>query len=816
MDINTEKDHASGVNTGFSWRRGLQAPGLPWIAALAVVLFILLHESLIGGKGLVPADGVLNYPPWNRTERPSNYLLTDQFRVFVPEHEFMHQEILRGNFPAWNPRLGCGMPNLGSIQGSLLFPIQLLLSPLDPFYASGPAAFLKLFLAGLFTMLYLRLLGTTYAAAFLSGLVFSLGGFMIVWLGHPHVNCAMWLPLLLYFVEKSFRCDFTNPFAATVLRPWIGFAVAFGFMLLGGHPPTVIHIFVVVICYFLFRLADHRKQASFRRVALLVGAMAAGTLLAAPQLLPYLEYYRESSSALSFAGLQRWTAQLAPSTLIHFFLPHVSGSPSLGFEDQLPQFLGFQEMDNFNERTGYVGIVPLFLGLYAVSRRRCRFTAFYLAVAVVAGLVIYGVLPLQNILQLLPVVSCISQTRLLLFVTFSAAVLAGLGWDTLSRMENDRRAVWVVAGFWVFAIAALVWFWSLIRPVLAQLDMSHRAFLMWQLPVFAVGLIASGIVAVWRGRRTGWIPATICLGWTAADLLWFGMGYNPAIPRDRYYPRTEAIEWLKQDSSMFRVLGIGTVLVPDTAAVFGLSDARGTDFMSVRRYEELITGSAGDFYFYTRASALPDSFRLLNVKYVLTPGFPPRKPGLFELVHSNEVAIYRYKECKPRAMAVFDYQVNHDPVSVRAAVRSEGFDPGQVLLLEEQPERTEPRDGTRSPPAASESMVRITSDEPDDIAIEASLPRPGFLLLLDTYFPGWTASVNGRATRIYRADYNFRAVQLPGGKSLVRFSYRPKSFRLGLALAGASLLALGAAWFWPRKRALSANDLVSAADGRSS
>ena len=145
-----------------------------WVAALAAVLFILLHESLIGGRGLVPADGILNYPPWNQTTLPSNYLLSDKYCTFIPQHEFVHQQVLRGHFPLWNPCLDCGMPNLGSIQGALLFPINLLLMPLDPFYAGGLAAFLKLFLAGLFTMLYLRLLGVSHAAAFLSGLVFSL------------------------------------------------------------------------------------------------------------------------------------------------------------------------------------------------------------------------------------------------------------------------------------------------------------------------------------------------------------------------------------------------------------------------------------------------------------------------------------------------------------------------------------------------------------------------------------------------------------------------------------------------------------------
>ena len=176
-----------------------------WVAVLALVLLVLLHESLLGGKGLVPANGVFSFPPWRETQGSSNWLLEDQYCVFAPQREFGYQQFLQGHFPLWNPYLNCGVPNLASLQGALLFPINLLLLPLDPFYTAGPAAFLKLMLAGWFTMLYLRGLGASNSGAFLSGLVFSLNGFMIVWLGHPHVNSAMWLPLLLYLIDQAFR-----------------------------------------------------------------------------------------------------------------------------------------------------------------------------------------------------------------------------------------------------------------------------------------------------------------------------------------------------------------------------------------------------------------------------------------------------------------------------------------------------------------------------------------------------------------------------------------------------------------------------------
>jgi hypothetical protein len=799
MDIHP---HNRGAHEGPSrfplWQR-VWKRGCLWVAALAGVLFVLLHGSLFGGKGLVPADGVLNYPPWNSAERPSNYLLADQCNVFVPQHEFMHQRFLLGEFPLWNPYLGCGVPNLASMQGGLLSPIQLFLLPIDPFYASGLAAFLKLFLTGVFTFAYLRLLGASHAAAFLSGMVFSLCGFMIVWLGHPHINCAMWFPLLLYFVEKTFRSESPGLFTAAALRSWVGLAVTFGFVFLGGHLPTAIHLMIGVTIYFVFRLSFNPKKQPFRRLALLASALVAGLFVAAPQIVPYLEYYRQSSSGVASDALNRWATHLAPGALIHFLLPNISGNPAVGFED-LPRLLGLGAPDNFNECTGYVGILPLFLAFYAACRRRCRFTVFYSCATVGSMLFVLGVPPLPALIRAVPILCDINQTRLLLFTSFSVAVLAGLGWDTLSREESRLKGVWIAMGFFGVIAAVLLWLWNAISPGFHGLDPGHRTFLVRQFLVLLGGVVASGVLVLQTASRERRLAGTICLCWTAFDLLWFGMGYNPSIPRDHYYPRAEAIQWLQKDPSVFRVFGGGVVLAPNTAPVFGLSDARGYDFMSVRRYEELITGSAGNFFFYRDANSFPKGFQLLNVKYVLLPKPLPLNPELFQLVYSNEIAIYRNTACRERALAVLNYQVDSDPASVLLRVHSRSFDPAAVLMLEKEPESIEPSHGTTSAASDVDSSATISSYKPDEVTIEASSPQPGFVLLLDTYFPEWSARVNGHPAQIYRADYNFRAVAIPSGKSTVCFSYRPMSLFIGGALSAMSLLTMGAACFLPRTR----------------
>lgn len=767
-----------------------------WVAALAAVVAILLHQSLFEGKGLVPADGIFNFPPWlAETNRPSDSLLGDQYLVFIPQHEFTHREFLQGRFPLWNPNLACGQPNLASIQGGLLYPINVLLLPVSPFYAAGIAAFLKLFLAGFFTMLYMRLLGAGNSGAFLSGLVFSLSGFMICWLGHPHVNCAICLPALLYLIEKSFQYGpgaaegLTGPRA---MRVWAGLAVAFGWLLLGGHPPTMIQVAFFAGIYFLFRLMGQKNSRPCSRMALAGCAAVLGFFLAAPALLPFLEYYRHSSMDASSIVMNRAGIRSPLNTMILYLFPRLSGSPAEGFEDTM-LWLGIGKlMPNFVERTGYVGVLPWLFAIFAVIARRGRWTTFYGTVTVVCLLAVYGMPPFPALFEALPIVKDINPTRLVMIAGFSVAVLAGLGWDSFYQVENRRKRAWVVVGFWAVIGFILLGYCHKVAPMWKYLDADHRAFLRPQFLMMAGAALATGPLLLPSVSRHPGLRSILGLGWVAADLLVFGMGINPSMPHNSYYTTTPAIDWLERDKTDFRLLGLGMVLVPNTPELYGLKDARGYDFVTVRRYEELIDGNAGTFFFYRTATALPPTLPLLGVKYVLNFNSPPPDPSLFNLVYSNEITIYRNRQPHERVLPVFKYTVENNPATVLAKVRSGTFDPAQTLLLEQEPQNVDA--GVQSG-SSRNSSASVVSELPDEVNVDASLSRPGFLLLFDTWFPGWKATVNGVKTPILRADYNFRAVQLPAGKSVVRFIYEPASFYLGIALFLVGLVIVVAGFF---------------------
>jgi hypothetical protein len=126
---------------------------------------------------------------------------------------------------------------------------------------------------------------------------------------------------------------------------------------------------------------------------------------------------------------------------------------------------------------------------------------------------------------------------------------------------------------------------------------------------------------------------------------------------------------------------------------------------------------------------------------------------------------------------------------VLIALQAPDFDPRAEVLLEEPPE------GGASPAAAAgpPGDVTMTTYTPEYVELATRMSAPGFLVLGDLSYPGWKAFVDGHEVPILRANYLFRAVRLEPGRAEVRFEYRPRSFRLGVAFAVATGLVIGVA-----------------------
>jgi hypothetical protein len=101
--------------------------------------------------------------------------------------------------------------------------------------------------------------------------------------------------------------------------------------------------------------------------------------------------------------------------------------------------------------------------------------------------------------------------------------------------------------------------------------------------------------------------------------------------------------------------------------------------------------------------------------------------------------------------------------------------------------------------AVASGSARVERDEPERVEVAAACDGPCYLMLADTFDPGWSATVDGRPAPIRPADAAFRAVYLAAGEHRVVFTYRPAGFAAGLAVTAAGAAAALALLIWPRR-----------------
>lgn len=157
--------------------------------------------------------------------------------------------------------------------------------------------------------------------------------------------------------------------------------------------------------------------------------------------------------------------------------------------------------------------------------------------------------------------------------------------------------------------------------------------------------------------------------------------------------------------------------------------------------------------------------------------------GPYRLVHSGDVKVYENLSDLPRAFVAPYTMVVPDDAQARAALADPSFDPSSTLILADAPTIQPAADGIVATRPAT-----ITTYAPERVQLTAD--GPGTLLLTDADYPGWTATVDGAAAPIQRADIMFRAVSLPPGPHQVEFRYNPFSVWVGVLISALTWAAL--------------------------
>jgi len=160
--------------------------------------------------------------------------------------------------------------------------------------------------------------------------------------------------------------------------------------------------------------------------------------------------------------------------------------------------------------------------------------------------------------------------------------------------------------------------------------------------------------------------------------------------------------------------------------------------------------------------------------------------GNVRRIHSGDVKIYERLGAPGRAWLVHGILPEADDAAALAALADPAFDPRSTVVVADS------LDARPAAAAAANESVAIVSYEPQQVVLRADAARPGVLVLADTFYPGWQATVDGVQTPILRANLAFRGIALEPGQHQVIFTYQPASWMLGARISLIALALLAA------------------------
>jgi hypothetical protein len=763
---------------------------LAWTVALAV----LFGAVLFGGRTLLSLGYLTEVPPFTHLvegEPPGNLLQSDLVLQIAPWLTRVREAYGAGRWPLWNPLAGGGEPLLANPQSQAFQPLAWLAFPFPVVAGFGVIATLKVVLALVFSWLLLSRQGISELPALAGSFAFGLGGFLQLWLGWPLSGSAAFLPLLLYAI---LRVEQSGERRDSVLL-----ALATACVLLVGHPETGLHVALLAAAFTLSRLLSVPRDRRLRLAAAWTLAVAVGTALAAPVVLPAAEYLPHSLRvALLDARHERLQAAgdggdaEPPSSVARRHDPLArlipNAAPNAFGNNRFGGYWGDRNI--VEDAAGFAGTATLLAALAAVwppaAGRRFPQERLMLGVALVCLLIAVRPPGTVRVLEALPVLrhSLNFHSRVTLLLDLAVAYLAACTWERWRRGELAFRRLLLPAA----ALAAAIAWAYLANPgpdpaVFARLRLGWLAL---QLATLAAALLLLTL------RATGWraaaLPAVV-----AAELIALHGPAHPPVPAELYYPVLPPIALIQERLDPWhRMSGLGPAFRPNFASVYGFADprtsnpAKPADFVAAIARIDAFPGRATDGF------VAPEDplYQLLGVRFLITVPrtFLPKPYRLVSRgggawVYQNRLALPLFflpaaATACPAGISWSDCTAGLADFAARAAVHAP------------------PSTWAAAHPEGSRldlGMVR-----PDHLHARARLAEPR-LLASSIYQDGnWKLLLGGVRRRTTLANGPFVAAWLPAGEADLDLLYRPGSFVAGLAVAALALAAGTAAWGAPQ------------------
>jgi len=674
---------------------------------------------------------------------------------FFPKYVYGSETLLSGELPLWNPYELCGTPFVGASQPAVFYPPRLILFALMP-----PTAALHVFmlvhyvLLGVGVFLALRALDLDWPGASLGAIVVTFQPFIFNPYTPHWLAGFTWLP----YVVAAFVRTLERP----SVRPGLGLAASGTLLVLSGYPEYAVDTSVTlgVIWLFVAARAVRSGNAAALGRGTLVALAAAVAILAVTAIhwVPVVEVYRNSVR---------------------------QGLKPRGFD--LLALLRLSGRRWWEAVTQLVYVPPLVVGL-SIAAAVLGTSRYRMAMLAVTALCVGALTALRT----WPPFAWF-HTPLCWAAIFhlSLATLAGDAFDQVFRGQGSAETRLGRADLVACAIAAV----ATIVPSLP----SPRT----------VGWLLVGSVALvcLRGAagasRRAWTFAVLgsLLG---AELTFVpSIGSRPA-PLHRFalgqaeYPRAEDARRLGEEVRAACGKG-GRVLTPSETwrgvpLLAQLATVQGyPESLRAERMEALLSaiGIPSLQLFLVQWKKLPSAphvLRLLDMRCILAPATMRPLLETLGFTAGKQLADGRVAYRRPgvHVFVVGAVRAVAGPEDALAAVLDQNFAPEREVVLEGIS-----RSGSASPGV----VLRGEGEGQSRFDLQVSSPAGGYVVVSETWYPGWRAWVDGRATEVRRADFAFLAVPVSPGSHRVELRYVPRGFGAAVVatlIAATALVVPGA------------------------
>ena len=717
-----------------------------------------------------------------------------------------------GAIPQWNPYLLGGLPFIGAMHGDIFYPTAWLrwFLPVDVAMNLGFA--LHLLLAGVLAYAFLRGLRLRWTAALVGGLAYQLTG-MVASLVNPGHDGKMFVsalaPLAFLALLRAIRDRRWS---------WYGvFALVVGLALVSPHYQLTYYLLVACgmwTLYLVFWDPERTPDGSWLTpIALAFLGVLLGVAISAIQALPFLDYIPYSPRGAG-GGSTGW--QYA----IGFSMP-----PEELVSTVLPQFNGIVEhywgQNFFKLHSEYLGALVVALAVFAWGRDRGggggregegrSYRALLWALTGIGGFFLLislgGHTPFYRLwYEVMPMMKKVRAPGMAFYlVALSASVAAGIGTERLLAGEVPRRVFWTVFG--VLGGMALVGVAGGLQPIAEALALPRQADAVaanaGQLRSGALRLlvvVTAGGAMYWlvlTHRARGWLAALGLVAVVGADLWSVDrefFRFSP--PASELYAPDEIIDYMRSEGGPSRVLNAG-VYDRSFLMAFDIQTALGYHGNELRFYDDLWGGKN-----VWRNASRPQLWDLMAVNFVVAPnvqqipgytrvlGPVKTTEGRFGVLYQRDTTA-PYVRVLPAAVKVLDDQIV-------ATLMDPRFPYDQVALFPDSATIDVPPLEALPAPATVRATLAEWNPGRMEIALEGQDSRETFLLVAESWHPGWHARVDGVETPVVRGQEALISVPLPPGARRVTLRFTTPGYRTGkivsaLALITALLIIAGPA-----------------------